>query len=113
MKVTDNQIEEKTYVYVFVRGDIPLEQQIVQACHASLEVGLRYPYIAEEPSSLILIKTKNQTKLEKARLYLAENGIRSEIFFEPSWDYGNTAFATEAITESQRHILRRFQLWKP
>lgn len=35
------------------------------------------------------------------------------MFFEPDWDYGNTAFGTELITEDRRHILKGYQLWKP
>ncbi len=106
------QIDNKSYVYVFVRKDIPIEHQIVQSCHAALEVGLKYPYVSKDPSSLILIGVKNQNKLESAIAYLNSTGIKTEMFFEPSWDYGNTAFATEALTEDQRIHLKRFQLWK-
>lgn len=106
------QIDNKTYVYVFVRRDIPLEHQIVQSAHAALESGLRFKTELYEPSSLIMIGVKNQSQLEKARLYVNEKGVQTEMFFEPSWDYGNTAFATEAVTDDLRHIFKRYQLWK-
>lgn len=85
---------------------------MVQASHAALEAGLKFPYQAKEPSSLIVIGVKNQYQLEKARREVEEAGIRTEMFYEPDWDYGNTAFGTEAITEDQRHTFRRYNLWK-
>lgn len=33
---------DKRYVYVLVRTDIPLPDQVVQACHASLEAGFAF-----------------------------------------------------------------------
>jgi hypothetical protein len=38
-------------------------------------------------------------------------GIKIEAFYEPDWDYGLTAFATEPLVESQREIFRKFRLW--
>lgn len=86
---------------------------MVQAAHGALEAGKAFPVPTSEPSSLIVIGVKNITELEKAREYLTENFIKSEIFFEPSWDYGHTSFGTEPICEDQRHVLKRYQLWKP
>lgn len=85
---------------------------MVQAAHAALEAGLKFPVKLKEPSSLIVIGVKNQYQLEKARAKVEETGVRTEMFFEPSWDYGNTAFATEAVTDDQRSIFRRYNLWK-
>ena len=85
---------------------------MVQAAHAALEAGLKFPVSLKEPSSLIVIGVKNQYQLEKARSTVEESGVKTEMFFEPSWDYGNTAFATEAITDDKRSIFRRYNLWK-
>lgn len=100
-------------MYVFVRRDIPIQHQMVQASHAALECGLEFPYIPAEPSSLIVLGVSNKKDLLKARKYLNINKIRNTMFFEPSWDHGYTAIGTEAITEDKRHLLKRFQLWKP
>lgn len=86
---------------------------MVQAAHAALEAGIKYPHIVEEPSSLLVIGVKNQYQLEKAQKQIEQAGIKTEMFFEPSWDYGNTAFGTEAVVEDQRHFFRRYNLWKP
>jgi hypothetical protein len=42
---------------------------------------------------------------------IAAAGIRTEAFYEPSWDYGLTAFATEPLTEDKRHFFRKYRLW--
>lgn len=98
---------------MFVRRDIPVEQQIVQAGHAALEAGI---YLGDrnqsEPSSLVVIGVKNQYQLEKAIKDLETKGIKTISFFEPSWDYGLTAFGTEPLTQDQRILLRRYQLWR-
>jgi hypothetical protein len=86
---------------------------MVQAAHAALEAGLKLPCQVSEPSSLILIGVKDLKALYKARRYLTKEGIRTEMFFEPDWNMGHSAFGTEALIDSRRHSLRRFQLWKP
>ena len=96
-----------------MRRDLPLAHQMVQAGHAALEAGLKLPCEVPEPSSLIMIGVKDQKELYKARRYLSKHDIKTEMFFEPDWNYGHTAFGTEALIDSRRHTLRRFQLWKP
>lgn len=44
--------------------------------------------------------------------FVEEQGLRQVPFYEPSWDYGLTSFATEPLTQEQRVLLKRFQLWK-
>jgi hypothetical protein len=87
---------------------------MAQAAHGALEAGIKFgSKDLSEPASIIIIGVKNQSQLEKAFKHLQENGIKAEMFFEPSWEYGNTAFGTEPIGEDLRHHLRRYQLWKP
>lgn len=87
---------------------------MAQAAHGALEAGIKFgSKNPSEPASIIIIGVKNQNQLEKAFKYLQENGIKAEMFFEPSWDYGNTSFGTEPIGEENRHFFKRYQLWKP
>ena len=86
---------------------------MVQSNHAALEAGIFFgDQTQDEPSSLILIAVKNQDKLEKAMKELEEKGIKFVPFYEPDWDYGLTAFGTEPLTQDQRILLKRYQLWK-
>lgn len=103
----------KTWVYVFIRTDLPLQQQLVQSNHSALESGIYFgDKDQNEPSSLIVIAVKNKQKLEKAMKFVEEQNIRLVPFYEPSWDYGLTSFSTEPLTQDQRVLLKRFQLWK-
>jgi len=86
---------------------------MVQAAHGALEAGIKFPYKTAEPSSLIMIGVKNQAALEKAEAYLNSLGIETAMFFEPSWEYGNTSFGTRPLLEDERQHLRKYQLWKP
>lgn len=98
---------------MFVRKDISITHQMVQAAHGALEAGKAFPVATSEPSSLLVLQVKDLNELEKARRHISDCGIKTEIFFEPSWDYGNTSFGTEPILNEQRHFLKGYQLWKP
>ena len=70
------------YVYVIVRTDIPLEQQIVQACHGALEAG----FSSEKPHAsphLVVCEVRDETELLDAAGYLERSGISFELFHEP------------------------------
>lgn len=100
-------------MYVFVRKDLPIQQQLVQSNHAALEAGIAFGNKEQtEPSSLILIAVKNTYQLEKAMKDLESKGIKFISFEEPDWDYKLTSFATEPLTQDKRVLLKKYQLWK-
>lgn len=90
---------------------MPIEQIIVQASHAALEAGIKFGTKSNTPNSLIVIGVKNKTQLEKAYAHISSR-FKTEMFFEPSWNYGFTAFATEPIQESDRVEFKKYQLWR-
>ncbi len=102
---------EKTWIYVFVRTDLPIEQIVVQSNHAAYESGLAFENNSTETSSLIVISCKNKHKLQKAYDELKDCGIDFVQFHEPDWDYGFTAFASAPVTAEQRSIFRKYQLF--
>lgn len=109
----------KTYCYAFIRSDLPLEQQIVQAAHATLEAGLKAGQsgnIPKETSSLILLSIPSEEKLLTAHEKISQAGIDCALFFEPDDDLGYkpgyTAFATQPITSEHRHLFKRYKLFK-
>lgn len=69
-----------------------------------------------EPSSLIVISIKNKEKLQKAYESLKSTCTDIDIdfvqFFEPSWDYGLTAFASSPVPQEQRNLFKKYQLFK-
>lgn len=102
----------KPYTYVLVREDISPEQQMVQACHAALEAGFAFTAPAVT-SSLIVLTVPNREALLEARDRLFRYGIATEMFFEPDWEMGYSALATEPIFEKKkRFALKKYPLFK-
>lgn len=102
----------KPYTYVLVRRDIAPQHQMVQACHAALEAGFAFEAPATV-SSLIVLTVPDQETLIQAQEQLMEQDIRSEMFFEPCWEMGYSALATETIFEKKkRAALSKYPLHK-
>lgn len=107
-------MEQTPYTYVFVRADIPLSYQIVQACHACLERGLSLPVCnkPDQTSFLILFSVKDEQDLKQKADYLDRHDISFSMFYEPDYDTGYTAICTEPIYGEQRKLFKKFKLWK-
>ena len=96
---------------MFIRTDLPIEQQIVQAAHAALEAGrdLENP---KSISHLILLKVDSQDDLIKVSEDLTQLNIRYRMFYEPDDDRGYTSIATEPIYDRTpyffKHSLYRY-----
>lgn len=102
----------KPYIYVLVREDISLEQQLVQACHAASEAGASFNGCIRN-SSLIVCTVPDRAALLAARERLARYGIQTEMFFEPSWEMGHSALATQPITaRKQRFAMNIYPLFR-
>jgi len=95
------------YIYVFVRQDMPKEYQIVQACHACLELEK-----APQKTHLVLIGVKDQLELLKVSQNLEMKDIKFEMFFEPDYETGYSALATEPIYGSKRLTFKKYKLLK-
>jgi hypothetical protein len=96
-------------VYIFVRQDLPLPQQLVQASHAAHESGLSNSH-SGELNSIIIFGTNNKEELESL-LDRFHPEIPCYPFYEPHKNIGLTAFATEPIPNSKRHFFKEFKLW--
>jgi hypothetical protein len=100
------RIKPMQYTYCFVRKDIPIAAQIVQTAHACLQKEM-----PKDINSIVLFEVKNEDHLIKVHEYLMDRGIDSYMFFEPDYDMGYTAIATEPISEENRDIFKRFKMW--
>lgn len=102
----------KNWVYVFIRTDLPIEQQIVQAAHSALEAGrdLGKP---KSTSHLILIGVKSEHSLNKVATELTLLNIRYHKFYEPDYDRGYTSLTTEPLEHRHpyffKHSLYKYQ----
>ena len=100
------------YMYVFVRTDMTAAQQIVQAAHATYEAGWKFDK-PEHPLHLILFGVRNEAELLKASERIGINGVDHCMFYEPDYDTGYTAIATEPLYGEQRAIMRKYDLYLP
>ena len=101
------------HTYVLVRADIPLAQQLVQASHACLQAGARFPQPVE-PCHLVILSVASQDHLRQAVEHLAgQGGIQMETFWEPDDALGFTASCSEPVSGQARRWFRRYPLWKP
>lgn len=98
------------YMYIFIRKDLTVPQQIVQASHAALEAGFAYNQPAGS-TYIVLISIKNQSDLTKVSDRLTSQGIDHQKFFEPDYDTGYTAIATRPLFGTEREPLKRYSLY--
>ena len=111
MQINNQTQSDKKYIYVFVRQDLSLAQQLVQASHAAHEAGLHHNP-SKTTSSVIIFGTSNKEELENLFAKYKQN-LQCYPFFEPYKDVGLTSFATEPIPEEKRNLFKQFKLWKP
>lgn len=101
------------YFFLFVRQDIPVEQQIIQTNHATFEMAYTLPQSVDlSTPHIVLIGVPNKKALKKVISKLRLNSIEFSVFDEPDDDLGLTAVATVPLTEEQRAILQQYKLWK-
>ena len=103
----------KSTVYVLVRSDISLAQQVVQASHAAAEMGRRFYRPHHGIASLIVLTVPDKAALMAARRHLSLKAIAVELFFEPDFDIGESAMASEPVSDIQRRYFSSWPLWKP
>ena len=99
-------------MYVIIRKDISPAQQVVQACHASIEACWRRHLDDLPHPSVIVLMVKDEKKLKKLETELFNAGhIHYEVFREPNMNNEITAIAT-GQTEGRLDILKRYCLLK-
>ncbi len=101
-----------THCFLFVRYDLPVEQQIIQTNHATFEMAFTLPQSVDSITpSIVLIGVPNEKSLRKVIDKLTLNRIEFSVFNEPDNDLGLTAGATVPLNAEQRAILQNYKLW--
>lgn len=95
--------EDKRYIYVIVRSDLSVPQQLVQACHASCMAGEAF---GNSQSSMVLLSVDSEKELKEIGDELDVRDIAFKMFFEPDWNTGHSALATEALKGKLRWKMR-------
>lgn len=104
----------KPYIYVLIRKDISLEQQLVQVGHAAREAALAYPAAPDEPiASVIVCEVPDREALLSASTRLTDYGIEHSVFFEPDFGMGESALATRSVLlKKERYIFKKYPLYR-
>jgi hypothetical protein len=105
-------MDRRSHVYVLVRRDLSHPQQVVQACHASLEAARAFLPSDHEHPFLVICGVRDEPRLWRCLDVLSAAGIRHCAFHEPDLDGQLTAVATEPLSGPIRQVFRRYQLLK-
>ena len=98
----------KNYIYIFIREDLDPTYQIIQASHATFELGLKTQYNGQT-CHFCLLRAKDEKHLLKIQEDLGRKGIDGHAFFEPDFDTGYTALAYGPIEEGSRKAFRKYR----
>lgn len=97
------------WIYVFVRTDIPVANQMVQAAHVCHIAGRDFKH--PDNTHMALLKIKNEKKLLEVAEKLDKHGIKYSLYLEPDYPKGYTALATEPIYGKVRELFEKYKLW--
>jgi hypothetical protein len=105
---------DHSYVYIFVRQDISVAQQIVQSNHATYSIAQQQADFDRDcVPSIVVIGVPNLRGLERVIKKLHDNGIEHAQFVEPDFDMGLSAVATAPLWfQEQRDVLKNYCTWK-
>jgi len=95
------------FIYMFIRKDLSLPQQIIQAAHAVDALERK----SADTNYMCLFGVDSESELIEAAKYLYDCGIQHEMFFEPDIQ-SHTAIATVPLRGKDREKLKCFNLLK-
>lgn len=101
--------QDTPYIYVFIRKDLSLPQQVVQSSHACIEAAKSFLSNDLEHPHLVVLGVKGEHQLYTAAQKLDKAGIRYRTFIEPDRNDEATAIATEPVFGEKRHLFRTYR----
>ena len=99
------------YAYTIIRKDLPIQHQLVQACHSALEAGSEFKSPGNIPH-LILLQCENEDHLHEISDYLHSQDIRFHKFFEPDNGMGYSSITTEPLPLERKSLMSQYSLWR-
>ena len=96
---------------MFVRADLPLAQQAVQAVHASIQASRVFLKPEDQHPNLVLLSVANERELLEARDKANSYGIFATTFYEEDIGDQPTAVATEPVAGKRRNAFRHYKLF--
>lgn len=101
-----------TYIYAFIRQDLPVEHQLVQLAHASYEAGKKFND-SVGISNLVLFSAKDEQDIKEIMDYLSFEGVEFVSFYEPDYNRGYTSICTAPVSGSTRKKFNKWKLYTP
>jgi hypothetical protein len=99
-------------MYIAIRQDLSIPQQVVQSCHAAIESCSSYHENPKEHPSVVVIGIKSEQMLMKFRDWVEMNDLKYKEFREPDRDNELTSIAVYPVVGDKRQVFRKFQLLK-
>lgn len=90
--------------------DLPPVQQVVQACHASMEAARSFLPSGEVHPNVIVCGLPDEQALTLCVAHLAHLGVRHRTFCEPDLGGQRTAIATEPVPRVRKRLFRKYRL---
>lgn len=98
-----------SYMYLFVRGDLSVPQQIIQTAHAVEDICQKIRM--NKTSHAVLFSADSEDDLFKASEWLSFHEIRHSMFYEPDIE-AYTSIATEPLSGKKRSVMKSFKMKK-
>lgn len=93
-----------------MRQDLSHPQQVVQACHASLEAARRFLPPSRDHPNVIVLGLPDESALRHCLQELTSLNVRLHSFREPDLGDQLTAIATELIPRTHKRLFRKYRL---
>jgi len=90
--------------------DLSHPQQVVQACHASLEAARCFLPFGTEHPNVIVLGLPDEPALQLCLHELARHHVRHHPFHEPDIGHQLTAIATEPLSPACKRWFRKYRL---
>ena len=97
------------YIYLFIREDLSIPQQIIQTAHAVDSLSINRE--SDNVNHMVLIGIENEEELKNISKYLQIWDIEHKMFYEPDIT-SHTAIATNPLRGKERNRLKKFNLMK-
>lgn len=100
---------EPTFIYSWIRLDLPIYAQIIQHGHAMERASNLSKYLEECPNTC-LFEVDDERELMAVTRYLKKHGIEHHCFYEPDREE-YTAISTRPVKGAERQLFRGFKLY--
>jgi len=96
-------------MYVFVRKDLPLPAQAVQAAHAASEFARLHPLPPDLTPTIVLLEVPDEDSLKEVETHSRDRP--TFMFREPDMQWAPTAIAAGYYRRNNSPF-KQFKLWK-